>query len=267
MSELTKDEVDTLDITDLSSAEEVHDAIYSVGETEEEEGKVGEPKMTDPGWHDFVIRHFSDDELDPDGRPLVHGLRRVAHLLLGPILESEPEVVQSPAFVPTAERLTLLQPAVVKYRIKLLMCRLEQGMQAAYPVTFGEVADVYYGNCDPEFARFATATAATRAEARCLRKMLRLRTIAAEESTAVPLQEAAIDGFISPTQLSFINVLCRRCDIDVMKYVNSGKKQYERIQDVPFGTAVKMVEHLSGIQTSGKTPADLKCYNPNWLAE
>jgi hypothetical protein len=35
-----------------------------------------------------------------------------------------------------------------------------------------------------------------------------------------------MDGMITPEQVNFINVLCRRNGVNVMKYVNSGKKKY-----------------------------------------
>lgn len=226
-----------------------------------------EPLMSDPEWSNFVMGHFVDDELDKDGKPLVHGLRRVVRKLLGPVLESEPDVIQCPAFIPGNERLTLLQPAVVKHRVRVLMCRLESGMSAAYPITFAEVADVYFGNTDPNFVRYATAMASTRAEARCLRKMLQLRCVASEETTNLPVEDASVDGFITPTQVTFLNVLCKRCDIDLMKFISSGKNQYTRVQDVPFARAVKMVEVLSGYQTDpSKIPDNIKGYDSCWMS-
>ena len=45
------------------------------------------------------------------------------------------------------------------------------------------MADCWEGNTDDTFCVFNTATAATRAEGRALRKALRLKTVAAEEMT------------------------------------------------------------------------------------
>ena len=41
----------------------------------------GTPSVTDPGWNDYVMSKFIDKELY-DGNPLVHGLRRVAELVI-----------------------------------------------------------------------------------------------------------------------------------------------------------------------------------------
>lgn len=255
--DLTQEEAASLEAAQMAGY------MSSVGELEE---AVAEPDMTDPAWSEFVLKHFEENELDPTGKPLVHGLRRVTHLLLGPILKSFAHTVQAPAFIPGNERLTMLQPAVVEYHIEVLNGRVGPG-EEAYLVQVSDVADVYYGNTDAMFARFPTATAATRAEARCLRKLLRLKTPAAEEMTTVPVEEASVDGFITPTQLSFLNNLCRRCNINGAKYINLGKKKYERAHDISFNAAIKMAEHLSGLQNEpGNIDEKLKGYDHTWLS-
>lgn len=248
------DSTEVLDTTFISSVEEeVPDSNEPL--------PTPAPSMTDPGWHEYVMGHFEPGELDPEGRPLVHGLRRVAHLLLGPIIESEPEVVQSPTFLPGLINLSTMTPAVVKYRIKILMTQLDPGQQAAYHAVFGEVADVHYFNCDQEFLRYATAMAATRAEARCLRKALRLKTVSAEEVTTLPVPEINVGGEIDDTQKTFLNMICARNDINVMKFVNMGKKRYSSIDDIPYEIAQKMLEHLNSLQREPhKIPPEIKGY-------
>ncbi len=255
---------------DFISASELESSLSSVADLQDDEalskklGERSEPSMTDPKWSDFVVGHFVDGETDKEGNPFVAGLRRVARLLLGPILVSKASVVQAPSIIPGSLR--DLQVATVEYNITIMWCRdLENGLEA-YPVEFCDVADVYVGNTDPEYARYASATAATRAEARCLRKALMLqRVVAAEEKTKVPLEDSGISGIISTTQINFIDTLCKRCSIDVMKFVRSGKIKYEYIQDIPFKEAAKMVEHLSKLQ---REPAlvskEIKGYKKDW---
>lgn len=224
-----------------------------------------EPRMTDPDWPAFVMRHFAEDELDREGNPLVHGLRRVARLLLGPILESRAIPVQAPQYVPGLEKVGVLQPTTVAYRVKILMCRdVPEGM-GAYEVPFEDLADVYFGNTDEDFARHPSASASTKAEARCYRKALQLRGIAAEEKTVVPAFESAQDGLITHGQVNFLWRLCQRNDINLMKYVNLGKKKYETVYEVPSGTATAMIEHLSELQRDPtKVPAGVKGYDDSW---
>jgi hypothetical protein len=123
------------------------------------------PSTTDPGWNDYVLSLFEDNEMY-DGRPLCHGLRRVAELLFGDIVVSRPTKVFPPQDDNGIGRATVIWEIV-----------FENGQ------AFSDVADCWEGNTDDTFCVFNTATAATRAEGRALRKALRLRVVAAEEVT------------------------------------------------------------------------------------
>ncbi len=60
-------------------------------------------------------------------------------------------------------------------------------------------------------------------------------------------------------------LLSKRNNINLKKFINSGKVKYSDVDSIPFGTALKMVEHLSHLQNdSSKVPADIKGYDPNW---
>lgn len=218
------------------------------------------PSIEDPLWANYVLRHFQPDELDNEGNPYVAGLRRVARKLLGPITYSGCRVVTPPKTTIDGRP----DIATVEYTVKFLWCRPEDLAigQGAYEVIFVDVADVHGGNTDPEYARFPCSTAATRAEGRCLRKALQLpRVVAAEEVTKVPIEVIDPNGSITATQKNFIEILCQRCDINVKKYINSGKGKYGFLDDVPYGTATQMVQHLSSYQNDlSKIPDDIKGY-------
>ena len=53
------------------------------------------PSITDPEWNEYVMSMFTSKELY-DGNPLVNGLRRVAELVIGPIVYSGPTQVFPP---------------------------------------------------------------------------------------------------------------------------------------------------------------------------
>ena len=125
----------------------------------------GSPLPTDPKWNDYVLGHFADNEMF-DGRPLCAGLRRVAELLLGKIVSSRPTQIYAPTSGDEIGRATVVWEIV-----------FQDGS------LFSDVADAWEGNTDDTFCVFNTATAATRAEGRALRKALRLRVVAAEEIT------------------------------------------------------------------------------------
>jgi hypothetical protein len=272
---LTDEESVALDAT-FAEFEPEPTGIMSAAALDAEENAVSheqaseEPSMADPAWSDFVLRQFQEDELHADGSPLVHGLRRVARQLLGPIINSQAHVCQSPTFHPNFDKASMLTPAVVEYTVTFLWTRPEDLPEhgAAHAVTFTDVADVYFGNTDPDFARHATATAATKAEARALRKALGLRAVAAEEKTSVPLEQASVTGLINSDQIRFIDVLCRRNNISVMALVNAGKKKYATVEDVPFGIAQKMVQFLSDLQNDqSKIRAEYRGYDAAWRDE
>lgn len=242
---------------DNRTVAEAQAALAAEDEADEDE----RPDMADHSWSDYVMRQFQEDELNADGNPLVHGLRRVARKLLGPIVFSGADPFQAPTFLPGLERVGILTPAVVSYTVEIMMTDPEHG---TYKATFRDVADCYFGNTDPDYARHASATAATKAEARCLRKALQLRNVSAEETTKVTFDTAAMDGKIVPEQVNFINVLASRNDVNVVKYINAGKQKFESIYDVPYGVAAKMVEHLSGLQNKGAVPEELRGYDRDW---
>ena len=223
-----------------------------------------EPDITSTEWHDYVIRQLNEDEKDGDGNPYVHGLRRITQLLIGPIIESRARVVQSPTFV---ESIGNLQPAVVEYTVRVINSKTPPGIDP-YEIVVTDVADVYHGNTDPEFARYSTAMAATRAKGRCFREILQLKRVAAaEELTNVPLDESGVNGLITPTQINFIDLLARRLKIDVMKYINMGSKQYSSIEEVSYASGAKMNEHLHcWINDPSKIPAEIKGYKLDWQA-
>lgn len=251
-------------IDDFGSAEVDRDSslLPELQEDEQEREGPKTPGPTDPEWSDFVLSQFTDSETDDDGNPFVHGLRRVGRKLLGILIESSSKVVQAPLYQARTEGSGLagaVQPAVVEHTLVFVD---DDGVKVAHT----DVADAYFGNTDPEFARYASATAATRAEARAYRKALMLsRVVAAEEKTIVPIEESSCDGRINATQISFINILCQRNGINAMKFVNSGSKQYERVEDIPWEVAEKMAEHLSNLaKDKSKIPAEIKGYNPDW---
>jgi hypothetical protein len=171
------------------------------------------PRMTDPGWNDYVMSLFEENELI-DGMPLSAGLRRVAELVIGPIVYSGPVQVFPPSNENTHGRATV----VFKVEFKNGMC-------------YADVADCWEGNTDDTFCAYAVATASTRAEARALRKALRIRCVAAEEitkkNTAQIVREISKSQTLdksggeyedsarmSDAQANFINVKCRQMNIN-----------------------------------------------------
>lgn len=215
-------------------------------------------KPTDPEWNEYVLSHFQQDEL-VDGNPTVDGLRRVTEMLLGQIVVGKATVIQSPSPENDGR-------CVVSYNVQI---RDKSNLENPYDaVEQTSIADCFAGNCDPRFAVFASAVAETRAEGRALRKLLRLRkVIAAEEAGLVPSEENGINGKITPTQISFIETLCKRNDINVPVYLGDSKSFSfnGKLEDVPYRSAVAIISHLSEMQrTNSSISPKYKGYNPSW---
>lgn len=217
---------------------------------------------TDIEWSDYVLDHFEDSEL-VDGKPLVHGLRRVAELLIGKIMESGPTQVFPATDVDHHGR------ATVVYRVIF-----DNGM------VFSDVADVWEGNTDDMFCVFPVAMASTRAETRALRKALKLRGSSAEEMTskdtakivreiskkaspATNKGEYSDASSITDAQFNFINSKCKQMDIDGEVYF---KKEFNEdvSRKITKKLASSMIDRLNEYQQDVEIPEDYLGYKPNW---
>ena len=134
---------------------------------------------------------------------------------------------------------------------------------------------------DDAFCVFNTATAASRAEGRSLRKALRLSTIAAEEMTSKDTasitrsisQTKAVDNTqgeyedssrMTDNQANFIDVKCKQLNI-------SGTKLFKEIFDVSTSRKIDKRQASSAIeklndyqQKSGTIPETIIGYNEDW---
>jgi hypothetical protein len=232
-------DIDSLVTTEATPSNDLSAAVAPT----EEELRDERPAMTDDRWFSFVMKHFTDDELE-NGNPKAEGLRRVAELLLGPILESYPTPLQWPC--PANE-----WAATVKFTIVFHWLYPEAGMPP-HERTFAEVADVTEKNTPAEFALHPSASASTKAEGRALRKALKLKHVVAAEEVAPDGEEDNVDDsgttMITSQQISFITSLCKRNKINLTKYINLGKAKYSNIADIEKATAVKMIKFLSDCQ-------------------
>jgi len=225
------------------------DSMFTKVEVTEDTERI--PLQTSPEWNDYVLSKFDDAEM-VEGYPTCAGLRRVTELLIGPITECEVDVLDCPN-------------EANQYRA---VCKCTITVQYGYDIPakiYSDVADVYAGNTDPMFARHAVASAATRAEGRALRKLLKLRVIAAEEVTSKPLEDAGLDGQIIPAQIRAIEKMSERLDINIWKFINMGEQAYKKISDVGYVTATNMIQHLNSLQQdTDKISESIKGYDKDW---
>jgi hypothetical protein len=219
------------------------------------------PSPTSPEWNDYVLSLFDESELY-DGRPLCAGLRRVAELILGRIVSSRPTQVFPPSAGNEIGRATVVWEVIF-----------------ADGSLFSDVADCWEGNTDDAFCVFNTATAATRAEGRALRKALRLKTVAAEEMTKK--NTAIIARSISQTSVStegeyddsqrmtdpqanFIDVKCKQLDLNVEDFFKEVFKVNIK-RKIDKGQASAAIQKLNDYQQDKSLiPSSITQYKPNW---
>lgn len=221
---------------------------------------TSEPSMLSPEWHDYAMGLFHESEM-VDGHPLVAGLRRVAELVLGPI------VFSGPTQVFPVQRDDHHGRATVIFAIEF-----------ANGIRYAEVADSWEGNTDDTFCAYAVAIASTRAEARALRKALKIKGVAAEELTKkdtakiirqISSVKASSEGEyddqsrMSDAQYNFIDVKCKQLNINGEKLfglfnADSGKKVSKKV-------ASEIIDKLNDFQRDKSLiPQDIIGYQQEW---
>lgn len=217
------------------------------------------PLMSEPEWSDYVMKHFTPDEL-VNGHPKVDGLRRVTELLLGPVVQGMVRVIEGPKQINN-------WTAVCEYTVTI---------ESVYESDYGKIrvfnsaADAGPHNSDKQFSKFPTALAETRARGRAYREALRLNKCAAEELVKVPVDEAEERGVISKGQTTFIDMMCQRMNLDAIGFINywikeKVKKKYDRIRDIESVHVSNMNEQLSNWQRNiEEVPEGLFGYKSGW---
>lgn len=219
------------------------------------------PHMLSPEWHEYAMSLFNDDEL-VDGHPLVAGLRRVAELVIGQILFSGPTQVFP------VQRDDHHGRATVVFTIKF-----------ANGSTYSEVADSWEGNTDDMFCAYAVAIASTRAEARALRKALKIKGVAAEELTKkdtakfvrdISKQKSSTSGDydeqdrMSDAQSNFIDIKCKQLNIDGVKLLKE-IFNVDHNRKISKKVASDIIDRLNEYQRDkGSIPESITGYNEEW---
>jgi hypothetical protein len=217
-------------------------------------------KMTfnDIEWTDHVLSLLNDDE-KISGNPTTDGLRRIFELVLDcTLLEASTEVVQSPS-LENERRATVIH--TLTYHLN------NSQSQGLHTRIVSGAADVYWGNCDKIYRNHPVAVAETRAEGRALRRALKLRKVVAAEELAKDIEDHTYDNEvtkISDSQVNFIDVLAKRLNINVEKFLSS-MGYTNNIKSIDHGDAITLIQKLSSYQQdTTNLPDDLKGYIQSW---
>jgi hypothetical protein len=186
---------------------------------------------TSPEWQNYVLSQFSPDELYQGKHPNVNGLRRVVELVIGPIISGRVNTKDvtyhdsyGGGFRVTAE-----------YEITI--------MSKTGEVVFSSVADAGPDNTDKIYRRYPAAMAETRAEARALRKALKIQVAASEELSKVAEED---DEPASSVQVSTIKSILYKLKINQEKF----EEEHGPLAYLKKREAHAIIQQLNSMQQS-----------------
>lgn len=211
------------------------------------DGEVEIPSYKSVEWHDYVMSRFDNSELvdivngpKTFKAPTIPGLRRVVTLVLGDIEESQP-----------VDYYYNNGNHTVRYIVRILT-------PSGY-LEYGAIAGANKENTDDGYDLYLDAIAETRAEARALRKVLGLRTVAADEISRkghkVESMPEETDGEwngadpITSTQITTIEVKCKTLGICIEKFVQS-EFNVKNIENLTKEDGIKLITKINKYQST-----------------
>jgi len=169
------------------------------GETDESElDEPDLPTVNDPGWTQYVLGKFQEDEVDGKN-PRVEGLRRVAGELVGELVEEGCDLVAVPSEDNAFRACTKAWGVFVT----------PEGRTKR----FEALADAHSDNCHEDYATYLVAMADTRAKGRMFRNALHLRRVVSAEEvnkTMASTADTQAGGPIHAGQISMISLIAER---------------------------------------------------------
>jgi hypothetical protein len=203
-----------------------------------------QPDYLSPEWPEYVLSQFAQNELIDDA-PNVHGLRRVAQLLLGQIICTKIVHLNAPVDPTTYGRASCIYEVQIKTKTK--------PGEVPSIIIFQDVGGAYPGNTDQEYAKYPEAIAATRAEARCLRKALRLQGPASEEVCITPTTEnistEPMSTKINGAQIAMIKSRSTEYKISISKLIQNVIGEEKPLESLSREEAQQVCQRIVEFQT------------------
>lgn len=226
------------DLKKLKKAElqEILDSRKSHEETDDEHIEVV-PQITDHDWTDHVMSLFHEKELK-DGMPTCDALRRVFRIAIGEITQVAMDVVKAP---------TLQDPTAT------VSCKIFYETHDGNDRFTSDVFDVNSDNTPFPYCKASVASAATKAEARAMRKAMGLvRVYSSEEiqegfEATESLSEVVSDSNkpISDSAKIAITTMSQRLGIDPLKLIKNMEIEKESIDLITYVESHKVISQLN----------------------
>lgn len=173
------------------------------------------PTPNDPGWTQYVLGKFLEDEVDGQN-PRVEGLRRIAGELVGELIEEGCDLVAAP----TEEN--RFRACAKAWGVFLTPEGREKRFEA--------LADAHSENCLEDYATYLVAMADTRAKGRMFRNALGLRRVVAAEEiskTMAMATDVQKGGPIHTSQISMIRLIAERHHFSISEVLDNLGIAYE----------------------------------------
>jgi len=205
------------------------------------------PVPSDAGWTQYVLSLLQDDEMEGE-HPRLEGLRRVAELLLGEVIEERCELI----FPPSVENeMTVGVKSIIIF---------ENGKR------FEALADANCNNCQKEFSMYLTAMADTRSKGRAYRAALHLKRVVSAEEIGVSNNEEVENPnkLINTGQITTIRLLSDRSGISIHKLLTDleiscvVKDGAVDLKTLKYSEALVVLNRLNSMRQEEFVPEKLK---------
>lgn len=205
------------------------------------------PVTSDPGWTQYVMGLFMDDELEGEN-PRLEGLRRITELLIGEVTEERSELISSPT------------PENGDRACSKAILVFSDGRRIE------SLADACSNNCTKDFAMYPVAMSDTRSKARAYRTALRLKRIVSAEEIGISNNEEIENPnrLIQVGQLTAIRLLADRSGVSIHKLLTDleiscvVKDGAVDLKMLKYSEALVILNRLNSMRQEEFVPTKLK---------
>lgn len=228
------------------------------------------PQYGSPEWQKYVLGLLNADEVNSEGYPKCFGLRRVANLLLGPIVSQGVSNLSVIPIVTAEDRnsraVTVVYDIHIEWnlskKVPVILATARDGYQSELLHNdirkFSGTADCVEDINSP-YGRHPAASAETKAESRALKKALLLNILTAEEKVsgyderdAVETRKDISESKISEQLKNFILAKLAKLNLDVNKtiadYLSSVGSTQKSLNDFTMSEGQQCFTYINSLQ-------------------
>lgn len=206
------------------------------------------PKYGSAEWQSYILSLLEPNE-QLDGFPRCFGLRRVAQLVLGPIMSAKAAMV---SVIPTSDSraVTISYEITFDWQLDRSVWLNPNNTQLSDYRTFGGVADCVE-DTGSAWGKNPAASAESKAMSRALKQALCLNVLSAEEKVSgydEGPKEASGSSNITSQLVSFIEAKATALSLDIRQIVKDYGFSVTNIKDLTLEEGRKLFAHINTFQ-------------------